>query len=430
MRRLVPLVLLSLLCASCSQDSRGGFGQYDQVAPPSPIPRAQLDLPALAQVRAKAAAALARHLDSGGRLDLAWGSGLANQVAGPYADAPPEAAAAALQALRTPDLPLSAAEVDAGQARVAGALAEAFMQLDGPRGGAYLLLADAAHPPRPAKPAAVDSPETTCATPGPAPARPECLRRQVSDNLLTTWYTKDRKMFFKVGETSTVYRPVDAIAVGSALVVAGYQQHDETKIRAGEQIIQREMSRDLDQHYGLLYGLVTATAQGGHQVTDYRTRVADQAGAAEALLEAFDASREHQFMAHARTLLQPLLDEKVALRAPSGGYITGFDLQSSGPPAQGPSDVLATILVLQAARHYDRDDGNHFARLEETAAAALIAALDGDRKQGGDPSDGLPATVPEGRPAMRSGLATALAVVVLGDVARDLAPSPSPSPSR
>jgi hypothetical protein len=255
----------------------------------------------------------------------------------------------------------------------------------------------------------------------------------VTDGLYAAWYAPDTKMFFKAGETSTIYRPVDALAVGAALVVGGFRTHEEQKIQAGANIIQREMRTDIDGHFGMLAGLVTATAAGGHDITDYNTRLADQAGAAEILLEAFDASREQQYMADAQKLLQPLLDERVQLRVGSGGYLPGFDLQSSGPPDHGPSDVVATLLVLQAARHYDRDDGDHFARLEETAAAALMTLVGSDRKLGGDPGAGLPAGVPESGFGARSGLVTALAVVVLGDVARDLgqataSPATSSSP--
>ncbi|HEV1997632.1 MAG TPA: hypothetical protein VGR61_05835, partial [Candidatus Dormibacteraeota bacterium] len=82
-------------------------------------------------------------------------------------------------------------------------------------------------------------------------------------------------------------------------------------------------------------------------------------------------------------------------------------------------------------------DGGHFAHLEETAAGTLTAAADTDRKQGGDPAAGLPARLAAPGPAARSGLTTALAVTVLGDVLRDLqqapaasgAPAPASSPS-
>ena len=210
--------------------------------------------------------------------------------------------------------------------------------------------------------------------------------------------------------------------------MAGFQLHQENKIQAGATILQSEMKGDIDSHFGLLYGLITATGQGGHSVTDYRAHLADQAGAAEALLEAFDSSREQQYMADARQLLQPLMDEVVAMRSASGGYVEGFDLQSAGPPDNTPADVLATVLVLQAAHHYDRDDGGHFTHLEENAAGTLTAVLDTDRKLGGAPADGFPARVSGTGPALRSGLTTALAVTVLGDVLRDLQPA-DPSPA-
>lgn len=431
MRRLLPLLLLGAIMASCTQNTGGGFTETPSPLPTDPAPRAQLDLKTLAMVRAQAAAALAVHLHAG-VLDPSWGTGAAAPVAGPYSDAAPEAAAMALQAIWSLAItPSLGSEAATGQkVAVTNSTAQAFKQLDGPRGGAYLLLVDAAHPAPLSGPYAVDATPTSCAGPVSGEARPGCLSRQVSDGLMAAWYASDSKMFFKVGETSTVYRPIDALAVGCALVVAGFQLHDEQKIQAGTNIVQKEMKTDVDNHYGLLAGLVTATASGGHDVTDYNARLADHAGAVELLLEAFDYSRENQYMVYAQKLLQPLLDERVQLRAASGGYIPGFDLQSSGPPDHGPSDGLATLLVLQAARHYDRDDGGHFAHLEESAAGALTSVLDADRKQGGDPSTGLSATVPESGSAARSGLVTALAVVVLGDVLRDLGGATlSPSPS-
>jgi len=257
-----------------------------------------------------------------------------------------------------------------------------------------------------------------CPTPVAGAANPDCLRKQVSDGLLAAWYSRDSRMFFHVGETSTVYRPVDAIAVGAALVVAGFQLRDETKIAAGTQVLDHELRNDLDEHYGLLYGLVTVTAQGGRTVTDYNARLADQAGAAETILEAFDYSREAQQQGFAQRLLQPLLDEKFAARAASGAYIAGFDVQSSGPAGEIPGDVLATVLTLQAASHYDRDDGGRFAHLEETAAEALLALVDVDRKLGAEASTGLPARMTSGGVTQRSGVTTAVAVTVLSDLLR------------
>ncbi|MFN2465167.1 MAG: hypothetical protein ABR598_02755 [Candidatus Dormibacteria bacterium] len=419
MPRLFSLVLAVLSLASCSQNTGGAFSPVSP-SPVSPVQPAQLDQSALRAIHSAALGATLSHTTTG-NLDLTWGAGAPmRQVDGPYTNAVPEADALALQAIRA---------AHAGpETAVAAATVDAFKQLDGPRGGAYLLLADAAHPPPSGPPAPADPAPAACPTPAATAARPECLRRQVSDGLLAAWYAPDTRMFFKVGETSTIYRPVDAIAVGCALVVAGFQERNEQKIQAGNQIVQREMRTDLDDHFGLLAGLVTATAQGGREVTDHVGRLADQAGAAEALLEAFDFSREQPYMSYAQRLLQPLLAEQVPLRAPSGGYITAFDLQTSGPGDHLVSDVVATLLVLQAARHYDRDDGGRFARLEETAAAALAAVLSTDRGRAGDTGGGLPAIVPEAGVGVRSGLATALAAVVLADVSRDLGGAASPSP--
>ncbi len=429
MRRLFPLAALVFIVASCTQNTGGGFTGDPTPSLAPPAAPARLDLAALTALRARAAAAMMIHLPAGS-LDVAWGSGTPAALAGPYPDVPPEADALAAQALRSlAQTPAAGVRVSAAQvAATAAATADAFKQAQGPRGGGFLLLVDAAHPVPTRSPLPADPTPVSCTTPGPGQAHPECLRRQVSDGLLAAWYAVDTKRFFQVGETSMVYRPVDAIALGCALVVAGFQLHDDKKIEAGTNIVQKELPADIDDHYGMLAGLVTATAQGGHDVTDHNTRLADQAGAAEALLEAFDASREQRYMAFAQRLLQPILEEKVALRAPSGGYITGFDLQSSGPPDHGPADVEATLLVLQAARHFDRDDGGRFSPLEETAAGALPAAVEADRKQGGDPAAGVPAVVPETGAALRSGITTALAVVVLGDVLTDLSPSPAPKP--
>jgi hypothetical protein len=427
MRRLLPVALLLLVLSGCSQ---GAGGAFSQTASPSPLtggptPQPRLDVAALGGLRARAAGALLRHLP-GGVADVSWGAGTDVAPAGPFAAAAPETDAAALQALGSLVRTTTAGSPPGSDvlAATSAATADAFRELDGPRGGAYLLYADAAHPGNPVAPYPVDPSPKACPAGSTAG---QCGLGAVSDALLSTWYATDTRRFFKVGETSTVYRPVDAIAVGSALVVAGFQARDDRKIDAGAQILDREMKADVDPHFGMLFGLVTATAQGGRGTTDYKTHLADQAGAAEALLEAFDASREQAYMADARKLLQPLMDEAVNLRAASGGYIDGFDLQSAGPAEATPADVLATILVLQAAHHYDRDDGGHFVHLVETAAGTLVAALEADRKLGGDPASGLPIRVAGPGAASRSGLATSLAVTVLGDVLGDALP-PSPSP--
>jgi hypothetical protein len=135
--------------------------------------------------------------------------------------------------------------------------------------------------------------------------------------------------------------------------------------------------------------------------------VADQAGIAEMLLQAFDASREQTYLADAATLLQPLLDERVSVRS-RRGYLSGFDLQGAGQP-DSTVDIEAGLLVLQAAHHFDRDDGNRFARLEEKAAQAVLDSVrDIDAAQG----------LPPGAGTARSGVLTALAVSALGDVLR------------
>ena len=411
MRRLLPAALLLLALASCSQAAPQAFAPDPTPSPSAAAPRAQLDLKALAALHAALRTALTAHLHDGS-LDLAWGPGAALAPSGPYAQASPEVDAAALQALRDGAPPSTTAAAST-------AVTDAYKQLDGPRGGAYLLLADAAHPAAPGGPVAVDTP-VACPTPTAGGARPECLRKQVSDGLMAAWYARDTRMFFQVGATSTVYRPVDAIAVGAALLVAGYQLRDDAKIDAGTQVLLHEMKTDLDDHYGLLFGLVTATAEGGHSVTDYNTNLADQAGAAEAMMEAFDYSREAQQQGFAQKLLQPLLDEKFPARPTAGGYIKGFDLQSSGPRDHAPVDILAAVLALQAARHYDRDDGGRFSHLEELAAAALLAAAASDARAGGDASAGLPAGLPEAGVAQRSGLTTAIATTVLADVLHQL----------
>src|SRR5258708_35921710 len=248
-----------------------------------------------------------------------------------------------------------------------------------------------------AGPSATDKPNP-CVSPIPGHENPQCLRQHVSDGLLAAWYAGDSKMFFHVGETTTVYRPVEAIDVGAALVVAGYAEHDESKIQAGGNIISIEMRNDFDPHFGLVYGLVSATAQGGHSVADSNTRIADQAGMAEALLQAFDASREAQYFADARTVLQPLLDEAVGIRRDTG-YISGFDVHTAGPSDGTPIDVEAAVLTLQAAHHYDRDDGGRFAQLEENAARALIGGA-----ARFDPAGGIPRGLLAPGPSLRSGV--------------------------
>jgi hypothetical protein len=239
-------------------------------------------------------------------------------------------------------------------------------------------------------------------------------------------------MFLHLGDTTTVYRPVEAISVGSALVVAGYAEHDETKIQAGSNILAVEMRNDFDPHFGLVYGLVSVTSKGGHEVADSTTHLADQAGIAEALLRAFDASREQQYFADARTVLQPLLDEAVGIRG-DAGYVTSFDLHTAGPADGTPIDLEAALLALRAARHYDRDDGGRFTHLEENAALALLAGAAQTNPSGGLPGS-LPARNGTTQPsnagtAPRSGVVSALAVVTLDEVLADLGPSPSPSPS-
>jgi hypothetical protein len=419
MRRLGILALFVLALAGCQSSAGGAFG--DQPTPvPTAVPRAQLDLVALRNLRAQVAAGLPAHVASG---DLAptWGPGTLVPIAGPYREDAIAADTLGLIAARSLAAHPSGGSGDvlASQApALASASAAAVRRLDGPQGAAYLLLAQASPLPG-SGPSATDTPDP-CASPAPGQEKPYCLRKHVADGLLAAWYASDTKMFLHLGETTSVYRPVEAISVGAALVVAGYGEHDETKIQAGGNIIAVEMRNDFDPHFGLAYGLVSVTNKGGHDVADSNTHLADQAGIAEALLQAFDASREQQYFVDARTVLQPLLDEAVGIRG-DAGYVTAFDVHTAGPTDGAPIDLEAALLTLRAARHYDRDDGGRFAHLEENAARALLA---GAAKS--NPGGGLPGILPAQGSALRSGVVSALAVVVLDEVVAGLTPTPSP----
>jgi hypothetical protein len=429
MRRLGLVALGLLFLAGCQQQTAGGAFSDQPPPNPTPAPRAQLDLEGLTGLRARVASSLPAHAGNG-ELAPTWGPGLPAPLAGPYREDAAAADALGLLAARSlaehPSGGAGDALINQRQA-LADAATAAFRQLDGPQGAAYLLLGRVAPTPQSA-PSATDAAQP-CPSPTADSARPDCLRKHVADGLLAAWYAGDSKMFLHVGDTTTVYRPVEAISVGAALVVAGYAERDEIKIQAGSSIIAHEMKNDFDQHFGLAYGLVSITAQGGHDVVDSNARIADQAGIAEALLEAFDASREQPYLAYARTALQPLLDEAVGIRGDTG-YVGGFDLRGVGPGA-GPVDVEAALLTLEAARHYDRDDGGRFSHLEENAAHALFGSV---TKL--DLVSGLPGSIQPQGESQRSGVVTALAVVVIGRVVADLAPpaaasggaGPTPTP--
>jgi hypothetical protein len=339
-------------------------------------------------------AAMAAHLHDG-HLDVTWGAGAAGSPAGPYANT--QGVADMLAAIGAPAGVLPQSTVDE------------LKGPSGPQGATYVLISKAVRNLVPSLDKCPQSQDVA------APV--ECRAKQISDVLFSDWFAHDTKTYFHVGDTTTVYRPVDAFSAGCALVVAGFAEHEVPpqpganqpagRVEAGDAIVKQQMHSALDQHYGFAATLLTATNTGGVQTTDFHATVADQAGIAEMLLQAFDASREQVYLADAATMLKPLLEERVAMRG-SNGYLSGFDLQGSGQP-DSTVDIEAGLLVLQAAHHYDRDDGNRFARLEEKAARAVLASV-----HGFDPAQGLPFTAG----SASSGIVTALGVTVLGEVLR------------
>ena len=408
MRRLVVFALLVLPLAACSQGGTSNLFEQAPSSPGSPLAKAHLDTSALDSLRVHLAASLAAHI-SGGHVATTWGAGSAPDVAGPYRpDQPGTDAAALLAAALQPAgaNPLEPARVDVAQAAETG-----LRTLDGPQGGAYLLLA-AADGYR-------SQPDNACTGSDPA-AAVACLRTQVSDGLLKAWYATDTRQFFQVGATSTVYRPVEAFAVGCALLVAGYGEHSSAKITAGMDIVQGEMKASLDPHYGLVYGLATRTAAGGFEPTDTVARLADQAGIAEMLLEAFDLSREAALREDAQKVLTPLLEGDVGLHT-DGGLVTSIDTRGTAPAAGSPVDIEATLLALQAGAHYDRDAAPRFAGLEESMARYLAALATSPLS-----ADGLPGQFTPQGPSAYSGLVTAVGVLVLADVT-GARPVPLPS---
>ena len=408
--RLWRMLVCAALFSACGSNPAGGaFRDIPTPPPASAAPPAQLDLHALSALRDNLTRALGGHLGAP-RPELSWGPGPAYALGGPYRET---------QGSVDQALALAAASVQATPAVGAGTLVAAGSASSprprsssaastGPRAGRTCCFAEGQPPGSAEKP--------QCPPPAGAAAA-ECLLVNISDGLLAAWYAKDTKAFFHTGDTTTVYRPVEAFAVGCALVVAGFREHNFDKIDAGQAIVRKEMKSDLDQHYGMVYSLMTASPAGSRAATDYSTRVADQAGIAQLLVQAFNISREQEYLQDAATLLQPLTEQNVSLR--SHGYLSGFDLRGSGPDQPGV-DVEAGLLVLWAAHGFDHDDGNRFARLEENAAAAVL-----DSVASVDPGAGLPAAVKAGAPSARSGLVTALGIVALGDVA-----APGAGPSR
>ena len=241
MRRL-GLVALALLClAGCTQQPAGGAFSDKPTPSLTPQPPPRIDLEALRMLRARVAASLTGHV-AGGDLAPTWGSGVAASLAGPYREDAAAADAVGLLAARSLARHPSGGAGDglAGQARLlATSTTAAFRQLDGPQGGAYLLLAKVSPTPK-TGPSATDAAQP-CPTAAVGGAdRPECLRKQVADGLLAAWYASDTKMFLHLGDTTTVYRPVEAISVGAALVVAGYS--GTTRVRSGQ--FQHHLGRD------------------------------------------------------------------------------------------------------------------------------------------------------------------------------------------
>ncbi|MHB8510453.1 MAG: hypothetical protein ACYDGR_17730 [Candidatus Dormibacteria bacterium] len=387
MRRLGFVLLTVMLVGACS--SKHGTGAFSGIgASPASPPQApaSLDSAALMRVRQQLSVALAGHL-ADGHLPATWGVGATAIPSGPYRAEP-----GTLDAL---GLLSAVARSDAGaSAALRQSVVQELHELDGPEGAALLLTMRALR---------IRSAESDpCAGQGSDPI--SCQAKVAADGLMKAWYAQDTRSFFELGESSTLYRPVEAFGVGAALVVEGYREHAYDKIGAGTDIIQKEMTSDFDGHFHLAYGLMTATASGGRQPADYGARPADQAGIAELLLLAFDASRDTIFKSDADQVLQPLLDYDSQLRPT--GYVASVDLRGDGAP-RGPQDVEAGYLVLGAAHHYDVDDGNHLARLEEAGAAAVLATA------GSDVTGGLPVLV-GGQP--RSGLVTAVAYLVLDGV--------------
>lgn len=420
---LVPLLLATPL-AGCSQPARNVF-----IAPPdsplaSPRPKPNLPVADLQALRLKVWAGLAPRL-GGGHLQQSWGAGQPYGLTGPYPDAQPSLDALGLLALRsaTRMAPVPPPPAAGAEAALTAAVLDGFHQLDGPQGAAYMLLSRAqgfsSLPDSPCPDSASPAVGATPDSRGAQTVAFDCARKQVADGLAKAWYGSDSRSFFHVGDASTVYRPIEAFGVGVAITASGYAERDFARIDAGLAIVAREMAGDFDPATGLAYGLMTASPTGSRSATDLHAHLADQAGIAELLMEGFDVSREQSFKDQAARVLQAIVDART--RVTHDGYLGSLDLGGGSDPVV--DDFEATALVLEAAHHYDFDDGGRFGDLEMAAAADLVAmscavGVCPNQVNANDPG-GLPGAEAAGVGTVRSGLVSALAVVAIGEVLTD-----------
>lgn len=173
----------------------------------------------------------------------------------------------------------------------------------------------------------------------------------IASNYYTRWYDPDLGLVYNRAHSPGVVTPEQSMTAGAALINAGLRWHVRAWVQAGKLTIARVTQYGLDTRAHLFYQSLAVSYGGTLQVTNTQAKPPTQGAIAEALVKAYDDTRDQSYLHEAREILQGLFSSDL-MDHQYGGMYFARDLQT-GQVNKSYKETRAHIHVLIALVAYN-----------------------------------------------------------------------------